>query len=328
MEHTPSQRDPETPASQDVLSGLVRDAQLQGMTPSTASLGAPWRLKSVQPHRATLYTVVRGAAQLEVQGIDSPIAVSVGDVALFPKGGAHCLRSGEAATERNDVAGAFAKGLRAGRALGGAGARTELVRCEFRFNSELTSSLVDLLPGHLVVAAPTVRDSVARFTEALVHETQGSRPGTNEIVQRVAELVYLCALRVHFENISTPDPGLGSALLDPHIGRALQLIDARLADPWTVASLAARVGMSRAAFSQLFTEKAFCPPMRYLQLRRIREAKRLMVETSLTLGEIGRRVGYPDATGFSRAFRREVGQSPREYRRDSKRVDATSGSDA
>ncbi|MDT7621515.1 MAG: AraC family transcriptional regulator, arabinose operon regulatory protein, partial [Pseudonocardiales bacterium] len=40
----------------------------------------------------------------------------------------------------------------------------------------------------------------------------------------------------------------------------------------------------------------------------------LLVETDLPLGEVGRRVGYPDGGYFARVFRREHGVAPRDWR--------------
>jgi AraC-like DNA-binding protein len=47
---------------------------------------------------------------------------------------------------------------------------------------------------------------------------------------------------------------------------------------------------------------------------RVKEASRLLRQTDLNVSVISATLGYADATAFSRAFRRQVGQTPREFR--------------
>jgi AraC family transcriptional regulator len=44
------------------------------------------------------------------------------------------------------------------------------------------------------------------------------------------------------------------------------------------------------------------------------QAKRLLRDTDLPVGEIGVRIGFVDASHFTRAFRQETGRSPKAYR--------------
>ena len=56
-------------------------------------------------------------------------------------------------------------------------------------------------------------------------------------------------------------------------------------------------------------------PLEYLAGRRLAEAKSLLVNTDMEIGEIGKAVGYGDRNYFGIVFRRAEGVSPREYRR-------------
>jgi AraC-like DNA-binding protein len=53
---------------------------------------------------------------------------------------------------------------------------------------------------------------------------------------------------------------------------------------------------------------------RYVVERQLREARELLLTTTLTVAEIGRRVGLPDAYHFSKLFHRHIGTSPRDFR--------------
>jgi AraC-like DNA-binding protein len=55
-------------------------------------------------------------------------------------------------------------------------------------------------------------------------------------------------------------------------------------------------------------------PQQYLTQMRMDEAKQLLRTTDNAVDEVAARVGYKDAFTFSKAFKRAVGASPREYR--------------
>jgi AraC-like DNA-binding protein len=85
--------------------------------------------------------------------------------------------------------------------------------------------------------------------------------------------------------------------------------------PWTVATLAAETGVSRASLARLFTELVGEPPMTYLTGWRLALAADLLREPDATLGTVARRVGYGSAFALSTAFKRVRGISPRDHRR-------------
>ena len=79
--------------------------------------------------------------------------------------------------------------------------------------------------------------------------------------------------------------------------------------------LAQRHGLSPITFRRHWARRYTVPPHRYVLNLRMREARRLLAETSLPVGEIAERLGFEDALYFSRRFAREVGQPATEYRR-------------
>lgn len=103
-----------------------------------------------------------------------------------------------------------------------------------------------------------------------------------------------------------PEPGLRRA------------IDALHADPsavWSLARLASRAGMSRSVFAERFRSRVGTSPMRYLAGYRMRRACALLSDETLSVGEVGRRVGYASEAAFNRAFRQRLGEPPGRYRR-------------
>lgn len=84
----------------------------------------------------------------------------------------------------------------------------------------------------------------------------------------------------------------------------------------SVQDMAERLGYSEAYFCKLFKQHFGQSFVSYLTEYRIRQASRMLRETSDSIGDIGRACGYPDPNYFTKVFRRIIGQTPREYRTD------------
>ena len=98
------------------------------------------------------------------------------------------------------------------------------------------------------------------------------------------------------------------------IGRALRMLHNNPAHPWTVATLAAETGVSRASLARYFAELVGEPPMSYLASWRLALAADLLREPDATVGAVARQVGYGSAFALSAAFKRVRGVSPQEHR--------------
>jgi len=98
------------------------------------------------------------------------------------------------------------------------------------------------------------------------------------------------------------------------VGTALRLIHEQPAEQWTVAELATRTGVSRAALARRFTTLVGEPPMAYLTGVRLALAADLLREPEATLGAVARKVGYSSAFALTAAFKRVRGVSPQEHR--------------
>jgi AraC-like DNA-binding protein len=103
--------------------------------------------------------------------------------------------------------------------------------------------------------------------------------------------------------------------LDRSILRALGLLQAEPAKPWTVERLARAVGLSRAAFARRFAAVSGRSPRRFLSELRLALAASLLESTDEALAEIAARVGYTSEFAFSRAFKRAHGVAPGSFRR-------------
>ena len=86
--------------------------------------------------------------------------------------------------------------------------------------------------------------------------------------------------------------------------------------PVDFSALADSLAVSAPYLSKLFHEQTGSSPSRYLTDIRMRQARKLLMDTNLTVKEIAVRVGFPDPFHFSRSFRNAVGISPVQFREE------------
>jgi AraC-like DNA-binding protein len=155
-----------------------------------------------------------------------------------------------------------------------------------------------------------LRDPVPGVFEEITR----TEPGQQVLLDRTLDLMLITALRAWLTRPGAHVPAWYLASSDPVVGAALRLLDADPAHPWTVASLAAKTGVSRAALARRFTTLVGQPPMTYLREQRLALAADLLRDPGTTLGAIAGRVGFAHAFALSTAFKKRHGISPSEYR--------------
>jgi len=100
-----------------------------------------------------------------------------------------------------------------------------------------------------------------------------------------------------------------------HVVVAVNVLHSRLAEPWTLNSLAGEVHLSRSQVVRVFDATVGMPPMAHLRKIRVDQMARLLASTDLSVGEAARRVGWRNQFHASQCFHAHHGISPTEYRR-------------
>lgn len=103
------------------------------------------------------------------------------------------------------------------------------------------------------------------------------------------------------------------------VERTIEVMEEQLYEDLTLRDLAEVGIMSPHHFNRVFRYVTGVPPVRFLTARRIAEAKRLLLTTSLRITDICFEVGYNSLGTFTRRFGELVGVSPRRFRRLAKR---------
>lgn len=99
--------------------------------------------------------------------------------------------------------------------------------------------------------------------------------------------------------------------------RARESIEAEgLNKGFSCASLAQKLSMSDAHFRRLFSCLHGVTPSQYLTIVRMRKARELLMQSELSISEIAESIGYRSVYYFCRAFKRETGYTPTDYRKN------------
>ncbi|MCO5969033.1 helix-turn-helix domain-containing protein [Actinoallomurus soli] len=99
------------------------------------------------------------------------------------------------------------------------------------------------------------------------------------------------------------------------VRKSIAVMRDRLADPLTLADIAAEVHLSVYHFIRVFREATGETPHRFLTRLRIEQARRLLAGTDLTIGRIAERCGFSSPGSLSSAFLAHVGVRPSAYRK-------------
>lgn len=172
--------------------------------------------------------------------------------------------------------------------------------------------VLDALPDFLrIERASPAAEAVGRTLELLEREVGRGLFGGALITSRLAEVMLVEAIRASVLDRGMAGIGWIGALGDHQIGRALTLMHSEVDRDWTVAKLAAEVGMSRSGFSARFAELVGKPPIVYLTHWRMMLARRLLRGGGKDVGSVARDVGYTSQSAFGHAFKRAFGYPPR-----------------
>lgn len=300
----------------DSLSQLIGSLRLHSALYTRFEASAPWGHRVTHQGQIKFVLVARGTCWLRTAALSEPLELQTGDLFLVLDGAPYSVSD---RPNSRCVDCITLEALRESFLIryGGEGQKTTLVSVALKLAEDDAGVLVGALPAFIHLRIEESRShSLHTLTELLraeLEEELGSLP----IVRRLAEALFISAVRFYVQKSDLPKHGLLAAIADPQLRRALRDMHDDLAQPWTVEMLAERSGMSRASFAAKFRAKTGIPPLEYLTQRRI-DAARQLLRDDLAVAEVASRVGYESAISFARAFQRLVGTTPGVFRREAR----------
>jgi AraC-like DNA-binding protein len=258
----------------------------------------------------------RGNCWLSVEGRPDAIPLTGGDFFLLARDTSIVMRDSPRTRPRSTFREVGATAQNSIAHLGGGGAPTTIVCGSLSFDRASLKPITQLLPRFILIKADQSRTLALHNTmQALASEMTEQAPGSDVVATRLAEVMFIQALRAHIASGPERNKGWLRAIFDPQIGTALTAIHDRVNAPWTVKSLAEATGMSRSAFAARFKELLGQTPLEYVTEWRMQKAMQLLQGRDKKLIGVARSVGYESDAAFSKAFKRVVGANPGEYRK-------------
>ncbi|WP_433560832.1 AraC family transcriptional regulator [Nocardia sp. CA-151230] len=280
----------------DILSDAVAAMRLGTPHSNRTVKYAPWRTHfPAQGNSAGFHVVLQGSCWLLPDG-GEPVHLQVGDVAFMPRSRGH----------------AIADSPDPGRTARESGAATVLLCGAYSLDDARAHPALAELPDVIHLPARVGHHSPLRSAIDLLGHELDTQDGSGAIAP-LLEVLLLFMLRAWHDAHPT-DTGWVAALRDPAVHTALQVIHAEPGAPWTVQSLAARAGVSRSVFAQRFTATLGTGPLTYLTWWRMTCAARLLRESDALLRVVAEKSGYTSEYAFAKAFKREFGVAPGQFR--------------
>jgi AraC-like DNA-binding protein len=305
----------------DPLSGLLDRTRARRAFVLCSVLAAPWSIRVEDGAPLTLVAVIHGRAAMTTAA-GSRADLRAGDIALLRGPDPYVVADPPSVSPQVSIGPGQVCAVidPAARPVGPLGVRswgndpageTTLLTGTYHSPAEISRSLLAVLPDLLVMRAARWANP---YAEHLVAEADRDSAGQDVVLDRLLDLVLIAVVQAWLAEDGSLAPGWYAAHDDPVVGPALALMHAHPGQPWTVASLAAAAGCSRASLARRFTQLVGQTPVAYLTSWRLSHAADLLTGTDDTLEAIARQVGYSSAFAFSAAFKRDRGMSPSSYR--------------
>lgn len=303
----------------DTLSAVLAPVRLQQTAwVSTIGRGA-WGITLPEASRCVrFHYIVRGRAWLDVDG--ERLALASGDLAVLSRGHAHTVRDDPKTPGRpwHEVAKCATHPISGVThlELGTKGVETTLLTGGFVLDDPLATPILATLPPVIRMNPQSEQDvpSLHENMQFITREVSATKPGSEIVLLRMADVMFIQILRATLARLPEDRASFLAALRDPSTAAALGAMHRKTDAPWTVASLAEEVGLSRSVFAARFTQLVGETPLAYLTRLRMQKAAMLLREGA-TLAKASRLSGYASEASFSYAFRQWAGVAPGAWRR-------------
>ncbi len=291
-------------ALSDVL-GLLKPASFgfRGL-----NAGGSWQLQFPASTGIKAYAIESGTCWMLLDAGDDPVRLGPGDVMLLP--GRSAFRLYTSTTAEPIDAFQFFPSFPVGTTgtINGGGDCFGIGGF-FDFEGRHVELLLDVLPAAVHIRSEASRATLGVLIGRLMQELREPQLGSALIAGHLAQTLLVEALRLHLTNQSAQACGWLAALGDLRMCAALSAMHADPAKPWMHEDLAKTAGMSRSSFGETFGQT----PLEYLTRWRMILAADRLAQGRTTLAMVAPTIGYESESAFAAAFKRVLGQSPRQF---------------
>jgi len=185
---------------------------------------------------------------------------------------------------------------------------TQLLQFDHHPFSQRDFGHLSLLLGPFQTRLVTIDMGIAqvRGLEAEIDRIAAEGTAMHGALVSAAILAFLARL-VEQSRVLQGELGTG---LHPAVVRAIAYIDQHIHDPITVDALSRHAHLGPSRLGQLFREQLGTTPSQYVAEAKARMAERLLLNPSVTVGDVAASLGFSSVSYFSRFFRKHCGTNP------------------
>jgi AraC-like DNA-binding protein len=303
--------------AQDPLSAILSLVEAQATFAGGFAAGGSWAVRFPPPAMVKFFAIGQGQCQIRVEGIEHLFTLEVGDVFLLSANRSFTIAS-DASLDPQDAQDVF--GNRKSSIINvGRGSDFLFLGSHLDIKSYSGRRLIESLPATIHLrASENGAGQLQWLIREMAYEARASYPGVDVARSGLAQLMFLHILRAYLAGKRHLEVGLLRAACDPRLAPALTQMHGDPARNWTLLELAAISAMSRTAFAAHFKSVSGLAPLTYLTHWRMRVAERSLLAGTMSLADVAQAVGYGSEAAFSTAFKRVIGQSPRQSRQAAK----------
>jgi len=297
----------------DPLSDILALLKPRNYMSAGFDAGGDWSLQFPdQQESIKCGAVVAGRCWLSVDGAAGPIRLDAGDCFVLPSGRPFRMAS-HPSLPPVDARDVFTGLRHGGMMVHNGGGDFLLVSSRFALAGHHAASLLRMLPPIVHIRDESAGAALRWSVERMMEELREGRPGSVLIIEHLAHIVLVQALRLHLAGGGSAGVGWLFALADRQMAAAIGAMHAEPGQRWTLAELASRAGMSRSSFAERFRETVGASPIDYLTRWRMVLAGDRLANSRDPVAVVAAALGYGSEAAFSTAFKRVMGAAPRRY---------------
>ena len=299
----------------DTLDKLIELAQITG----SVDIQCLFRDKWYAPHErrrahGIAHLVVAGESYIKIEGEPEARRLKAGDLIFFPRSAEHIISSEAACNNCGDTIhidndGAFTI------ESSGSGSEKGLDLFCARFEYDEHADIMHDLPETVLISMnhPSLQCLVSMLQYESAHTLSGSRA----IVNALSSVLLVLIVRAYLEQGGeAPLGGILNGLRDKRLRQLIQIVVSHPEDEWNIEKMTALANLSRAQLMRLFKQQTGISPHSFVNLIRLRQAAVLLRQTADSILSVALNVGFQSETHFGKAFKKQYGISPGQYRKN------------
>lgn len=299
----------------DTLDKLIELAQITG----SVDIQCLFRDKWYAPHgrrraHGIAHLVVAGESYIKIEDEPEARRLKAGDLIFFPRSAEHVLSSEAACNNCGDAphinnSGAFTV------ASSNSGSEKGLDLFCARFEYDEHADIMHDLPETILISMnhPSLQCLVSMLQYESAHTLSGSRA----IVNALSSVLLVLIVRAYLEQGGeAPLGGILNGLRDKRLRQLIQTVVSRPEDEWNIEKMTVLANLSRAQLMRLFKQQTGISPHAFVNLIRLRQAAVLLRQTADSVLSVALNVGFQSETHFGKAFKKQYGISPGQYRKN------------